>query len=900
LNLLESYGGAIVRRPWAALGAIIIFTLIMGYFASQTEFSSNEEDFQPETEVALASNRVQETFGAQDRSITTLFLSEGNVLSRDHLLAQLEFQAEISKSSIISPLIVTSLSNPTGFSSPGIVITQAAFINRAVETFSGSGSPGQGQPNGEVPPFAETLSLRALNLSIDERRTILAGGVLDIEVEGLPFPVDLEFSAYEPGMLSTYLENTPYGSILSFLLSKDYDSTGGTAGDAIFSLTVYGNLSQDQYLEIERDLQSMASLVEQSQVDLEVRVIGDELVNEAITDATAESIPLLMSVAFGSVIVILIIIYRSIVDTLLNLISLVFAVVWVFGLGVILGFGFNPAITAVPVLIIGLGIDYGIHLTSRYREELRGGRSVKDALTRTEASVGFAIFLTTITTLVGFMSNIGSNVSSIQQFGILAASGIVSAFFLMVTLVPATKAILDGRKEKKGVPLVKPPRDRTGGWGFARKKVEANRPELMEEMVCSSGVACINRGLGTGALAARYPALVFIIVAIVTVAGVWGTLQLEIRFDFRDFLPSGLEVSESLNILFEDFDFSGEQVYVLIEGDISDPSVFTSLEAVGDSAKESPYAAPSDAVDSPLELARSLSDQGSFRFDPAFAEVWSKNIDRDSDGKLDSGITRSEVQAVYDALYEYAGERTAGVLHREDGVYDSMVIKVTISAVSGTDYGPVAESMREVSRPAEDLEESADVEVTVTGSPIISADILDSIGRDQVRSVLITVLVSLGILTILYLVMRRSASLGLVTITPLLFVIIWGAGSMHFTGIPLNVVTVTILAITVGLGIDYGIHVTQRFLEDLDRIGDAECALCVTADHTGSALFGSVVTTVIGFGILTLSIIPPIAQLGIVTALTIGLAFLASLFVLPTFLRLWYIWGPRRKLTREK
>ena len=183
----------------------------------------------------------------------------------------------------------------------------------------------------------------------------------------------------------------------------------------------------------------------------------------------------------------------------------------------------------------------------------------------------------------------------------------------------------------------------------------------------------------------------------------------------------------------------------------------------------------------------------------------------------------------------------------------------------------------------------------VTGSPIISAEILDSIGRDQVRSVLITVLISLGILTVLYLVMRRSATLGLVTITPLLFVIIWGAGSMHFTGIPLNVVTVTILAITVGLGIDYGIHVTQRFLEDLDTIGEAECALCVTANHTGSALFGSVVTTVIGFGILTLSIIPPIAQLGIVTALTIGLAFLASLFVLPTFLRLWYIYGPRRK-----
>jgi predicted RND superfamily exporter protein len=240
------------------------------------------------------------------------------------------------------------------------------------------------------------------------------------------------------------------------------------------------------------------------------------------------------------------------------------------------------------------------------------------------------------------------------------------------------------------------------------------------------------------------------------------------------------------------------------------------------------------------------------------------------------------------------------VLHRDGEAYDSMVISITVSAVAGTDYGPVAEDMIGVAEPMEALEGVTDVSVIVTGSPMVSAEILDSIGRDQLRSVLITVLVSLGILTSLYMVMRRSAMLGLVTITPLLFVIIWGAGCMHFSGIPLNVVTVTILAITVGLGIDYGIHVTQRFLEDLDAIGEVECALCVTADHTGSALFGSVVTTVIGFGILTLSIVPPIAQLGVVTALTIGLAFFASLFVLPTFLRLWYVYGPQRKASRPE
>jgi predicted RND superfamily exporter protein len=122
---------------------------------------------------------------------------------------------------------------------------------------------------------------------------------------------------------------------------------------------------------------------------------------------------------------------------------------------------------------------------------------------------------------------------------------------------------------------------------------------------------------------------------------------------------------------------------------------------------------------------------------------------------------------------------------------------------------------------------------------------------------------------------------------PLVLVIAWTLGGMYFLGIPLNVVTVTISAITVGLGIDYGVHISQRFLEDLGKIGDGICALSVSVAHTGSALFGSALTTVIGFAILSFAIIPPLSQFGQVTALSITFAFLASVFVLPTFLLLW-------------
>ncbi len=111
---------------------------------------------------------------------------------------------------------------------------------------------------------------------------------------------------------------------------------------------------------------------------------------------------------------------------------------------------------------------------------------------------------------------------------------------------------------------------------------------------------------------------------------------------------------------------------------------------------------------------------------------------------------------------------------------------------------------------------------------------------------------------------------------------------MYFLDIALNPVTVTIAAITVGVGIDFSIHLVQRFLEDTQKIKIPECAICVSASHTGNALFGSATTTIVGFGILSFAVIPPLAQFGQVSSLSILFAFIAAVFVLPTFLLQWY------------
>ncbi len=94
-------------------------------------------------------------------------------------------------------------------------------------------------------------------------------------------------------------------------------------------------------------------------------------------------------------------------------------------------------------------------------------------------------------------------------------------------------------------------------------------------------------------------------------------------------------------------------------------------------------------------------------------------------------------------------------------------------------------------------------------------------------------------------------------------------------------------SLTVGLGITYGIHITHRFIEDVNTSDDLIEASKKTILNTGYALFGAAATTIAGFGLPSFSLLPPLQQFGQVTALAILYSFLSSIIVLPALLIIW-------------
>ena len=671
----------------------------------------------------------------------------------------------------------------------------------------------------------------------------------------------------------------------NMFLTKDFDPASGVfkAEGSLYMVSLnytLNNLAEtdlDKVIEIEQNLTDIFDEVD-DETDMDITALGSQIISKEIFDASTESMRILLPLAVLLVIIILSIIYRNVLDVLMNLVSLLLAIIWMYGFGSLMGFSSNPMITAVPVLLVGLGIDYGIHITMRYREEIKKGNSVKDSLNAMAGSVGMALLLATFTTVLAFLSNLASQISLIMQFGVLAAVGILSSFVIMLTFVPAVKRIRDVRRAEKGKTL----------WS---KVKEGDVDD--ENSKKSAGIKTMNTAFAwLATISERHPVIIIAITLIISSGMGVAASRNRMTFDVNDFLPEDMEITRDFNYLMDNFDLGGGggMGLVLVSGEISDPEVLTEMHQVIVDAGEldSDYFVKDENTGIPEAdfVLFSLNEIALSSPYGNFSTLYSKYFDSETLlPKPDT--TAEEIESVLNVYYDSYRSQALRVIHREDGEFDRALISFTTSTDSDEEAFELYDQLEDVSAPLYDIENGSVDDVRVTGSTILGAVISETITQSQVRSLLITMIVSLVVLTLVFFLERRRLLLGLVAVLPMAFCVLWVLGAMYLLGIPLNVMTVTIGSLTVGLGITYGIHITHRFVEDIEEYDDIETATRKTILNTGSALFGAATTTVAGFGLLVFSLMPPLKQFGQVTALAIIFSFLASILVLPALLVIW-------------
>ena len=262
-----------------------------------------------------------------------------------------------------------------------------------------------------------------------------------------------------------------------------------------------------------------------------------------------------------------------------------------------------------------------------------------------------------------------------------------------------------------------------------------------------------------------------------------------------------------------------------------------------------------------------------------------------------NGIAKSDsdVKRVYDYLYNHEtySRDTQSVIHKTDNDYDVAIIRIytsiDVSGSSDVDTNKQIEILyNDLNK---DIANYGDVESTVTGESSSIYTIMGSMTQSQIISTFISVLLAALVLIIVY----RNPILGLISILPVGVSVLWIIGSVYFIGYSFNIMTVMVTSITIGIGVDFCIHTTERFRLTADRTGDVCEAVTKTVAHTGGALFIAALTTAAGFAMMILAPIPPEQQFGIVTSLTIVYSYLTSIFVLPPILKIWAKWRKKRK-----
>ena len=481
----------------------------------------------------------------------------------------------------------------------------------------------------------------------------------------------------------------------------------------------------------------------------------------------------------------------------------------------VLGYSFNAIMLGVMPVALGLGIDYGLQIQTRYAEAREAGESPLDAAGLASRTTGRALLIAMGTTVVGLGSLLVSPVPPVRQFGVTSAVAVLAAMTLSVTLLPALLVRFDAG----------PPRSEADA--AAGDRVESAFRRLTER--------------GT----AGHPVVTLLFALLVVSAGAYAYPQVEPRQEMMDFWPQDLQAKDDLDRLSETVE-SPKRIYVLVETDraytprtFREVAEFQRLMLANDRV---------NGVQSPVTAVR-----------------------------LANGGTVPETESELDAVLATQAGTGPTAVEDPDRHPSRLVLAFAVDDVEGEAIRTLIE---EFEGNAGLTLRSAD-EVRVTGKPVLNRTVIENVTAGLTPMTLLSFALGGTFLALAFRSPRTAAVLvGSVAATAALAV----AGLMYAFGIPWNPLTITMSSIALGVGVDYGVHVFERYAEEVERgASDREAAATAVAKLARPVL-GSSLTTIFGFGVLMISRFPVLANFGKVTVFAIGLSLAGAFLVLPAAL----------------
>ncbi|MCF7809912.1 MMPL family transporter [bacterium] len=515
--------------------------------------------------------------------------------------------------------------------------------------------------------------------------------------------------------------------------------------------------------------------------------------------------------------------FRQLRGVLLPFIVVVMSIMFAMGLIPFFGWKIQILTILVPIMLVAVANDYGIHLIARYQELNTDDQSISKAYLSKNIFTSLAkpIILTGLTTIAGLMCLLSHIIIPAKQLGVLASFGVLYALGASLFFIPAMLYIL---------PRAKP---------IFTKGNKVKKKRFLEIVLSFFGK-----------LVSEHPKAILIVALSLSLVSAIGVFFIEIDTNPNNYYPPGNPLVHANDLANESFGGT-TNISVVVSGDVKSPEIMHKIDDIEKKLHDLPEVGITTSIARVIkQMSRALNDKD----EPFYDKI------PDSRNAI----------AQYLELYTMSGD-PEDFEKMVDFPYQNAQIMARIKEISTQKINYVVDYAHEITKGDHDVK-------YIGGFATILGEIAQMVVRGQITSLFLALI----IVAIMIIIMFRSFTAGLISAIPLGLSMVVLFGLMGFARIPLNIPTAMLSSIMIGVGIDYTIHFLWRYKEERANGIEPSPAVKKTLTTTGRGIIFNAFSVIIGFAVLMSSSFMPVKFFGFLIVVSIGSCLIGALILIPS------------------
>lgn len=607
-------------------------------------------------------------------------------------------------------------------------------------------------------------------------------------------------------------------------------------------------------------------------------VVTDEISTNIIKNMSA-LIPLVL-IVFAFV---LYLTFKHWVGVLLPCLAVFFATIWSFGTIFLTGGAISTMLSVFPVILIAVASGFGVHMIHRYYYLRVTGHDQDDALKKTIEQIGFAVFMSAMTVIAGFLAMVPNEVSSLRDFGLYSAIGVLYALLLALFFIPAMLRLLK---------LPKSIREKIAAFEKNKEnfhQAEGNgsgeEQELEEEFKHGKLTRFLQKLSGT---ILNKPQKIWVPFVLITMICAIATPLL-----VSDIEPIAQFKKSSVIRIADDVlknNFAGTNSYRVVintgvPNGILNPKLVEKIEQFQNELDKDPLVGKSISI---IQMLKKMNQTYNYS-DPAFYKLPDTIFDNEGNPvNIENAAEKDEkLSAVILSYLSQLQQNDTRSLF--DSEKQATVLAITMKSGSAKD-------LEKMSHKIDLLKQKyfTGEGINKAGQSAITLELNNLVVKDQVKAIFLSILVVFLMMAL----MQRSFKMGLIATIPLAMAVFVNFGIMGLTGITLNLGTAIVAAIAIGTGVDYTIHFFNDFNKAMQRGHSKPEAISLSISFlTGERVLINVLSVSTGFLVLLFAMFVTLQHAGLLVCILMLTTGISALSIVPVLINKMKIkrWGEKIK-----